>query len=146
MKWGSCRLTSWSRWHTSTTLCFIKLQRYKLTSANWLQKLLLLTLRSLFQPPAAPPMFNSLPAPSAVTSDPSAARPRSMLLGTLSEDTEKGTNTSMTVRSTSTSQIRSTVSPRQQRSTNGDFWWILLLFKLVLLLLTKSKTITNTFH
>uniref|UniRef100_A0A8C2A5C2 Eps8 like 1b n=1 Tax=Cyprinus carpio TaxID=7962 RepID=A0A8C2A5C2_CYPCA len=41
------------------------------------------------KPPAAPPVFNSLPAPSAVTSDPSAARPRSMLLGTLSEDTEK---------------------------------------------------------
>ncbi len=34
MKWDSCRLTSWSRWHTSTTLCFLKLQRYKLTSAN----------------------------------------------------------------------------------------------------------------
>uniref|UniRef100_A0A672MU36 Eps8 like 1b n=2 Tax=Sinocyclocheilus grahami TaxID=75366 RepID=A0A672MU36_SINGR len=41
------------------------------------------------KPPAAPPMFNSLHSPSAVTSDPSAARPRSMMLGSLSDDTEK---------------------------------------------------------
>uniref|UniRef100_A0A672PMF0 Eps8 like 1b n=1 Tax=Sinocyclocheilus grahami TaxID=75366 RepID=A0A672PMF0_SINGR len=41
------------------------------------------------KPPSAPPMFNSLRSPSAVTSDPSAARPRSMILGSLSDDTEK---------------------------------------------------------
>lgn len=41
------------------------------------------------KPPAAPPMFNSLPSPSAVTSDPRPARPRSMILGSLSDDTEK---------------------------------------------------------
>ncbi len=78
MKWDSCRLNILEPGTPSTTLCFIKLQRYKLTSANCLQKpsilLLLLTLRSLFQPPAAPPMFNSLPSPSAVTSDPRPAR------------------------------------------------------------------------
>lgn len=34
MKWDSCRLTSWSRSHTSITLCSIKLQRYKLTSVT----------------------------------------------------------------------------------------------------------------
>ncbi|XP_051543054.1 epidermal growth factor receptor kinase substrate 8-like protein 1, partial [Myxocyprinus asiaticus] len=43
------------------------------------------------KPPAAPPIFNTLPNPSAVTSDPSAPRPRSMALGQqhLNEDTEK---------------------------------------------------------
>lgn len=34
MKWDSCRLTSWSRSHTSTTQCSIKPQRYKLTSVT----------------------------------------------------------------------------------------------------------------
>ncbi|XP_057178076.1 epidermal growth factor receptor kinase substrate 8-like protein 1 isoform X1 [Triplophysa rosa] len=43
------------------------------------------------KPPAAPPISNGLPMPSAVTSDPSSPRPRSMVLGPqhLPEDTEK---------------------------------------------------------
>lgn len=43
------------------------------------------------KPPADPPIFNTLPNPSAVTSDPSSPRPRSMVLGPqhLPEDTEK---------------------------------------------------------
>ncbi|XP_058622164.1 epidermal growth factor receptor kinase substrate 8-like protein 1 isoform X3 [Onychostoma macrolepis] len=41
------------------------------------------------KPPSAPPMFNSLPSPFAMTSDPSATRPRSMILGSLSDDNEK---------------------------------------------------------
>ncbi|KAA0705059.1 Epidermal growth factor receptor kinase substrate 8-like protein 1 [Triplophysa tibetana] len=51
-------------------------------------------MRRTPKPPAAPPISNSLPMPSAVTSDPSSPRPRSMVLGSqhLPEDTEKGTN------------------------------------------------------
>ncbi|XP_067291723.1 epidermal growth factor receptor kinase substrate 8-like protein 1 isoform X2 [Pseudorasbora parva] len=41
------------------------------------------------KPPAAPPIFNGLPSPSAVTSDPSPARPRSMIHGSMPEDTER---------------------------------------------------------
>ncbi|XP_051738126.1 epidermal growth factor receptor kinase substrate 8-like protein 1 isoform X3 [Ctenopharyngodon idella] len=41
------------------------------------------------KPPAAPPIFNALPSPSAMTSDPSTPRPRSMIVGSCPEDTEK---------------------------------------------------------
>ncbi|XP_050953612.1 epidermal growth factor receptor kinase substrate 8-like protein 1 [Labeo rohita] len=41
------------------------------------------------KPPPAPPMFHNFPSLSAVNSDPSTARPRSMILGSLSDDTEK---------------------------------------------------------
>ncbi|XP_051970665.1 epidermal growth factor receptor kinase substrate 8-like protein 1 [Xyrauchen texanus] len=43
------------------------------------------------KPPAAPPIFNTLPNLSSVTSDPSAPRPRNIALGQqhLNEDTEK---------------------------------------------------------
>ncbi|XP_073686447.1 epidermal growth factor receptor kinase substrate 8-like protein 1 [Garra rufa] len=41
------------------------------------------------KPPSAPPMFLSLPSPSGTNSDPSTPRPRSMILGSLSEDSEK---------------------------------------------------------
>ncbi|XP_056593950.1 epidermal growth factor receptor kinase substrate 8-like protein 1 isoform X1 [Triplophysa dalaica] len=48
-------------------------------------------MRRTPKPPAAPPISNSLPMLSAMTSDPSSARPRSMMLGPqhLPEDTEK---------------------------------------------------------
>ncbi|XP_039540823.1 epidermal growth factor receptor kinase substrate 8-like protein 1 isoform X2 [Pimephales promelas] len=41
------------------------------------------------KPPAAPPISNALPSPSAMTSDPRPPRPRSMIHGSLPEDTEK---------------------------------------------------------
>uniref|UniRef100_A0A8C2D815 Eps8 like 1b n=1 Tax=Cyprinus carpio TaxID=7962 RepID=A0A8C2D815_CYPCA len=41
------------------------------------------------KPPAAPPVFNTLPSMSTATSDHSTTRPRSMILGSLSDDTEK---------------------------------------------------------
>ncbi|XP_052397893.1 epidermal growth factor receptor kinase substrate 8-like protein 1 [Carassius gibelio] len=41
------------------------------------------------KPPAAPPMFNTLPSMSTATSDPRSTRPRSMILGSMSDDTEK---------------------------------------------------------
>ncbi|XP_005170855.1 epidermal growth factor receptor kinase substrate 8-like protein 1 isoform X1 [Danio rerio] len=41
------------------------------------------------KPPAAPPMYNTLPSSSAVSSEPGAARPRSMIIPSGPEDTDK---------------------------------------------------------